>query len=50
LSVSVRRVACRTRHNPQSDRLRSQRYVKEHSSNVIEDKMRWGNFRALGRV
>jgi len=28
--------------------LRSHGYVKEHSSNVTEDKMRWGNFRALG--
>jgi hypothetical protein len=30
--------------------LRSHGYVKEHSSNVAEDKMRWRNFRALGRV
>ena len=50
LSVSIRRVVCGTRHSPQSNRLRSHSYVKEHSSNVVEDKMRWGNFRALGRV
>jgi hypothetical protein len=41
-SVSMRRVACRTRQGTQSDRLRSHSYVKEHSSDVAEDKMRWG--------
>src|SRR6202044_1726048 len=42
LSVSLRRGVCGTRHSPQSNRLRSHGYVKEHSSNVAEDKMRWG--------
>jgi hypothetical protein len=43
-------VACGTRHSRQSNRLCSHNYVKEHSSNVAEDKMRWGNFRAFGQV
>jgi hypothetical protein len=42
LSVSMRRVACRTRQSTQSDRLRYHSHVKQHSSDVAEDKMRWG--------
>ena len=50
LSVSIRRVACRTRQSTQSDRLRSHSYVKEHSSGVAERQNALGNFRALGQV
>jgi hypothetical protein len=49
LSVSMRRVACRTGQSTQSDRLRSHSYVKEHSSDVAEDKMRWGISGRLAR-